>query len=123
MKEASSLYRLCWDLALGLRPLKSFLKSYGLGFFMVHFSKLAFNHNQEEGSNPLVLCTTGGCNRAISGETVLYFTSRCIFYCLVWFNSKTLPCCRCHSTFLEMHSNNNRRPDAEWSGLSEMSQE
>lgn len=91
---------------------------------MAHFSKLAFNHNQKEGSNPLVLCTTGGCNRGISGETSQkYFTSRCIFYCLVWFSSKTLPYCRCHSTFLEMYLGNNCRPDAEQSGLSEMSQE
>lgn len=57
---------------------------------MVYFSKLAFNHNQEKGSNLVVLCTTEGCNRAISGEKVLYFTSRYIFYCLVCFSSKTL---------------------------------
>lgn len=59
-------------------------------FLKVHFSKLEFNCNQEEGINPVVLCTIKRCNRAIAGEKVLYFTSHYVFYCLVWFSSKTL---------------------------------
>lgn len=94
----------------------SLFSALKMSFFLWYiFSELAFSHNQEKGSNPVVLCTPGGCNRAISGENVLYFTSRYVFYCLVCFSSKPLASCGHYSTLLERHLDNSLWPDAEWS--------
>lgn len=109
---SQQLVSIMMGFGLGFKTIGVFSQLLKFLFFMVHFSKLAFNHNQEKGSNSVVLCTTEGCNRAISGEKALYFTSRCIFYCLVCFSSKTLAYCGHYSTFLERHSDDSLRPDA-----------
>lgn len=67
-KGSQELLLIVMGFGLGFKAIGVFSQLLRFLFFIVHFSKSVFNHNQEKGGNPVVLCNTEGCNRAISGE-------------------------------------------------------